>query len=320
MADSESVYERLEIASWTVGNEGRIRFPVLDITDTKRNRIVPHERPYREGAKLDDTGSAVREFAMRAYFANVLRESGLEGNPAPLFPEMLRKLQASFDVHETGSLSVPTVGVVRCRAVSCIRRDTPANPSGPIVDLVFHQDNEDALDRAIVDAPTVKGSIPALAQQTRFSAQAGGSWDSTLNSLEADVAQLEDALNAPGRATNEVEGLARRNRRLQSRTVASVNRFSQAESRPFSEPSGSQTERQLLVLRDRQAEAAGERARSLPSTVEYIIQVEQTSLFEIAARFDQDLNDLLDLNDSVIETPFKLRRGQVIRVFSTPPA
>lgn len=320
MADSESVYEKFAVASWQVGNEGVIRFPAIEITDTKGNRIVQHERPYREGAKLDDTGAKVRVFAMRAYFDNSIREPGIEGNPSPLFPEMLRRMQASFDVHETGNLTVPTVGVVRCKAVSCVRRDTPSTPGGPFVDLVFEQDNEDALDRAIIDAPTVKGSIPALAEQTVFSAQSGGSWIDTLDQLENDVGALENSLNAPGRATNEVESLARRNRRSQARMVATINKFSQAEERPFSEPSGSQTERQLLTLRDRQAQAAGERARSLPQTKEYKIVALQTSLFEIAAKFDQDVSDLLDLNDSLIETPFKLRRGQVIRVFATAPA
>lgn len=310
-----NVYPQLSIASWQVGDAARIRFPLLDLTDLKQNRVVAHERPYREGAKLDDTGAKVREFTMRAQFANAIREPGLENNPSPLFPEMLRLLQESFDNHETGRLEVPTLGVVYCKAVSCRRHDSPENPDGPMVDLVFHEDNEDGFDRAKLDPPTVKGSIPRLAQQTVFSAQASGAWDDNLASLTQTVNSLESALNAPGRATNEVAGQARRNRRAQKRLVKIQQQVATAHDRPFTQPAGSQTERQLLTLRDRQAEAAGERARSLPTTMAFTVDVNETNIFEIAARFNSDVVELLDLNDALIPNPFLLRRGQVIRVF-----
>lgn len=314
-----SEYENTTIASWTVGQEGTIRFPVKSVGDTMRNRIIAQERPYRDGGKLDDTGAKVREFVLACIFSNKIDENGLSDNGLPLFPDMLTKLQASFNVHETGLLVLPTIGGKRCKAVALVRRDTAEDPDGPNVDLVFHEDNEDSLDRALLDNPTIKGSIPQLAEQTVFSAQASGSWDEGLSSIESSVGAVENALNAPGRATNEVSGLAKSSRRIAARVVKVQKKFADDLSRPFSEPSGSQTERQLLTLRDRQAEAAAERARSLPAIRIFKVDVEVTSLFEVAARFGQDISDLLDLNDALLPTPFLLRKGDVVRVFATAP-
>lgn len=313
------VNDRLPVASWKVGNAEEIRFPALTISDTMRNRIVAHERPYREGAKLDDTGAAVREFSILAQFSNDIREPGIEENSAPLYPDMLDALQRSFGIHETGDLTLPTQGRVRCRAVSLQRNDGPDNVDAPTVQLIFHQDNEDALDRALVEGASVKGSLPRLAEQTVFSAQADGGWDEALASLEAAVADVDNALAAPGRATNEVEALARRNRRLIRRVRDQQTRLGEEAARPFVDPSGSFTERHLVLLSDVHAGAAVERAASLPPTRAFVVDVAETSLFELAARFNQDVANLLDLNDAKVADPMLLRRGETIRVFVTPP-
>jgi hypothetical protein len=87
----------------------------------------------------------------------------------------------------------------------------------------------------------------------------------------------------------------------------------------FTTPRGNATERLLLLLSDRQAASADERASSLPRTVPFVIDVQQTNIFEVAARVDQDPQDLLDLNDARIADPLSLRRGDAILVFQSRP-
>jgi len=315
MASAQSKYA---VGSWKVGDGNRIYFPVLENNDQIANRIVEHERPGRPGAKLQSTGAKARRWTLRVIFATHINEPGAD-NDRPLFPDVYRQLQASFESEETGDLIIPGLGLVRAKASSMGSLETYAEDDTARCDCSWIADNEESLDRALILPPTVRATGRQQAEQTVFSAEAATLHDSDVRDLSDFAAELEGALQEPGRSINKVETLARRNRRAVSRIIAAGNQTAADVSGPLSLPRGSATERHLVILRDRQAAAGAERSSSLPRTIRFVIDVDQCSVFDVATRHDQDAEDLLDLNDARIADPFNLRRGDVVLVYQSTP-
>lgn len=311
------IFERYPAAQWQVGDSETIYFPVISIAEAGGNRIVPHERPGRDGAKLDDTGSKARQWQVTALFENSIEEPGIDLNSQALYPYTLRKLIDSLSTHETGTIVLPTVGRVRARISDYNRREHPDEDDAALLDLTVLEDNEDALDRAIFEPPSVSATVRRLAEQTVFSAQSSGVWSSDFADLREAAAEIETLMRAPGRAAGDVAAGARAHRRLLRDMAHVAEDQARSDGGAFIDPAGSQVARQLSELLDREAAAEDERFRSRPRVRPFVVDVERTSLFEIAARFDQDASQLLELNASRVGDPFALTRGQVVRIFVT---
>jgi prophage DNA circulation protein len=298
-----------------VGKAPIVEFPITDFTQTGGNRIVLHERPFRDGARLDDTGSKPRAWSFTAHFSNRIQEPGVS-SAIPLYPQILRQLIRSFDEHETGDLILPPVGKVRARAGDYTWNETPDDDDAATLTLTFTEDNEDALDRAVLNLPGVTATIFKLAEQTTFTAQKNGSWNDDLVSLTEVCAEIEGLMLAPGRGVADLGAVIRAHRRaLQGLGETTATVLGQEDR--LSEPRASDTHRQVRTMMDREAQAEEERTQSRPRTKAFLIDVERTSIFEVAARFDQDAEELLDLNGARIEDPFLLVRGDVIRIFES---
>lgn len=313
---TDTAQSQYDVASWQVGQGPKILFPVLSLTDTIGNRLVQHKRPYRAGAKIDSTGAEPRQWNLTALFANNLEEPGIDPS-TPLFPDQLRLLQESFDTQETGDLVIPGIGSVRARAQTMTSTETFDESDSAHATLLFVADNEEALEASLVRPATARATTQRLAEATTFTAQSAGAWDGDLNGLVEFAAGVEDLLLAPGRATNAVDTQVRRNRRAIERIVEAQQQLAQDVGLDFNQPRGSATERSLLALKDRQAQAASERSQGRPRTISFVVDVNETTIFDVAARFDQDADELLELNDSRIADPFALRRGSTVLVFET---
>ena len=188
-----------------------------------------------------------------------------------------------------------------------------------MVNCTWVEDNEEALDAALIRSPTARATTARVAAQTTFSAEQIGAWDDNLNDLVEFAAGVEELLQAPGRSINAVETQVRRNRRAIARIAEAQEQLGRDVGLETNRPRGSLFQRNLVLLSDRQAQASAERAQGRPRTIAIRIDVAETSIFEIAARYDQDAEELMELNDSKIADPFALRRGDVIRVFQTRP-
>src|SRR5689334_5238078 len=103
-----SIFENYPPCSWTVQGD-TIVFPVADIEEDGGNRIVRRRRPYRNGAKLDDTGSNEKVWRVTVVLENSIEEDGLDPN-RPLYPFVANALVSSFDLHDTGDLVLSTRG------------------------------------------------------------------------------------------------------------------------------------------------------------------------------------------------------------------
>ena len=317
MADQDdTVFGNYPVARWQVGTSAPVTFPVQQVTESGGNRLVMHERPYRDGAKLDDTGSKPRTFALTAIFNNSINEPGIDPSGPPLYPTLLRQLIRSFDLHETGTLTLPTVGNVRCRAQDYSRKEAPELSDTALLDLTFVQDNEDSLERTVLNPPGVVATIVRLAEQTQFTAQKDGIWSEDLGTLRERASEIESLMKAPGRAVGDVATVVRAHRRSLESLLNTAREESGVDG-IFGEPRASRTERQLQEMLDREAQAEAERTASRPRTKAFVVDVEVTSIYEIAARLGQDATELMDLNAARIDDPFTLTRGEVIRVFET---
>lgn len=311
------IFEQYPVASWRVSGEQAIQFPAQDVQETGGNRIVRHPIPHRAGAKLESTGEKERSWTVTSIFNNSLEEGVRDG--VPIYPQVLRQLLRSFRTQETGELVLPTVGTVRARLEDYDRKESSEARDTAMLVLKFVEDNEESLDRAALNPPSVVATLVKLAEQTVFSAQRQGLWNDDIRTLNDFAAEVEGLLLAPGRAVADLNAVVRAHRRAIQRMTDAATQASADAGGLFGEPRGSETQRQLRTISDREAAAEDERTASRPRTKAFIIDVEETSLFEVAARLDQDAEELMDLNAARVPDPFILTRGEVIRVFESAP-
>lgn len=311
-----SIFGQFTVGQWKVGKSRRIAFPVVTVQERGGNRIIERERPYRDAAKLDDTGSKSFRWTVDAIFENSIQESGLESlnGDTPLYPDVMNELIETFSTHETGDLSIPTRGWVRARIESYDRIESPDDYDAGKLTMVFVEDNEDSVERRAFAVPTVTANAQRLSQQTTFDQQSAGIWGDDSVSLEEFAAGMETWANAPGDTANDVDAKA-------SSTVGSANRILRAfsvsdrEGRdPLRNPENSATARKLNATKDIAGRSAMEQRKGKPQKVMVVFEHEQ-SLATISAMLGQDYEDLLAMNPK-IEDPFYIPAGTAIWVYA----
>jgi hypothetical protein len=316
------------VASWTVDGGTEIRFPIVgQLRETGGARLVQHERPYRQGAKLDSTGSRARSWVVQILLNNSVREPGLED--VVFYPGVVAELVASFEGGAVGTLILPTVGKVRARPGDYDRLEDVQARDEAQLSVTWVEDNEEGLDRAQLTQPSARGSLVRLAEQTKFTADMAGASDADLagqvasisgaaltTSLLETAAEIEGLLLAPGRAIADLEGQVRGARAAVRRVRSAQEQLAEDVLGLPGDPRGSSLWRLLLSLEDTHAGAVDEKFRSLPRTRPFVVDVERTTLFAIAARFGQNAGDLLDLNSGRVGNPLSLERGTVVLVFA----
>jgi len=318
-----NVQERFPVASFTVGSEW-VDFPIEDDSLSGGNRIVEHARPYRDGAKLDDTGSQPRRWTLNAIFNNTIREPGIPEDPA-LYPDVMNKVIEFFNRHETGDLSVPVDGKVRARAHSYQRSHSRDEVDTGRLVLTFIEDNEDNVDAASFSRPSVYGSAVRLAEITHFTAEQEGVWSGDLQDLLEFCAELEGLMRAPGEYTAAVALQVRSAHRAMrsvlqtAQTVAQGNDESQQQTNAILATYGVpvNTILQLQRMLDVTAYATSEKNGQMPRPIPYVVR-QPTTIYGIAADVRQPVAALLEINEQRIEDPFAIEPG-TYRVFERWP-
>lgn len=311
---SDPVFEQYPSASWAVASVRSIVFPVVEITEEGGNRIVLRERPYRDGAKVDDIGSKAKSWTVKAYFENTITE-GFQQNGKPLYPEVLNDLIRSFDQHETGDLVIPTVGQVRARAVSYVRIERNDERDCAAVEFKFVQDNEDNIDATSFTLPTVKSSLNALTASTTFSAHSDAVFSTSLADLNEFAAGLVAIANFPSDFLNDIDSkvgimVGAVNRVTNAFTSKSNNPKEKARAM-LSDPDASMTGRKLVALQDTSARAAADFRANQPAIIRVVIERDMT-IFDAAVEFKQDAQQMIGLNSKF--DPFAIPRGATLRI------
>lgn len=313
-----AVFEDYEICSWSVGsNGGTIAFPVCAISESGGNRIVERNRPYRDGAKLDDIGSKAYRWTVDAVFENSIAEPGLPDGIV-LYPTTLNELLDSFRTHGTGDLMLPTRGKVRARVESWSRTESEQDRDLAKLQVVFVEDNEDNVDAQSFQLPTVNASAKRVTETAEFDAQSEGMYSNDLADLRESGAQLQAAANAPGDTLQDLDNQAA----IVTETANSVGRtFSRAPgtatdgSNLLTDPESSRTQRKLEQTKDMAGRSRSQSGAGRPRKVPYKVE-RGASIFAVAANINQPAKDLIDINPGI--DPLFIPAGTVIQVFEAP--
>lgn len=320
MVDANLIFERTPAAEWKAKGKTAIRFSITRIEESGANRIIERQRPYRPGARLESTGAKAKRWKLEAIFENTILEQGVSASSATmdpavgitLYPDVLNSLLESFEVQETGDLTLPTRGVVRCRAESWNRIESDEFRDAAVLSLTFVEDNEERIGAQEFKAGQANANARRLAETTQFSAQSDGAWDTSLADLVEFASELEALANAPGDTVKDIDTQA-------GVVVGATNRVLDAFTDPsrdgrdvLNDPDSSTTQRKLHRTNDLAGRA---RARSRGGLPRLVTQVFPTgrSLFDIAASLEQGAQDLINANPAL--DPLFVPANTPVRVF-----
>jgi hypothetical protein len=239
----------------------------------------------------------------------------LAENGGDLYPDVLNTLIMLFKVHETGDLTVPTIGTVRARAVSYSRREAAEKRDYAEVTFTWCEDNEDNVDAAAFQLPTVSSNAEALVEAAEFDEQSNDMWDGSLADLNELAAQLEGLANAPETYKQDFEA--------QTNIIkGSVDKIIDAHSKPLVDgrdtlldPEGQIVERHLQAIKDLAGQAQKDGARGRPATVTRFY-TSQLSIFQVAVIESQDANVLLTINPQ-LEDMLQIPAGTGVRILAS---
>jgi len=316
------VFEQYEIASWKVGGSQKIAFPVISVDESGGNRLAARKRPYRHGAKFDDIGANETNWTLTAIFKNDLEEPGLteiNGDTA-LYPDVLNNLIDTFRLYhdEPGDLVIPTRGKVRARLQSYSRGERHDERDFASVSLVFVEDNEDNVDAASFNLPSVKANSRRVAEEIEESAQEDGAWDTSLQDLMEYAAQIEGMINAPQEYKRDFESQAKLVIGAIRRVTSAFTQRGKEGRDLFSDPKTEATQRSLVSLEDMVGRELAEARRGRPQLI-MVTYPNDRSLMSIGVELGQSYEDLVEVNTQ-LEDPMHIPAGELVRVFANGSA
>ena len=317
----DSIFEGFVLCTWEVTGFS-VPLPVSRIEEEGGNRLVERERPNRDGAKIDDTGSKAKRWVLTLDYLNGSSEPDF---PEDAYPDLVNTLMQSCDVHECGDLTLPHIGKRRCRAHSYRRVEASDDRDYALVSVTFVEDNEDGTTASSFQSPSARSVCRTLTEQTTLDCDDAGvdtgeSLGEALNDLAAGI---ETVLNAPGDFVGQFETMGKQfdaaAGRIEDAGSNMVHTFSppapHENPAPLDDPGNSRALRGLRRLRDLGRRAADERLSALPRIIVRVDAVER-SIFDIAAELSQDVTKLLTLNGS-IENLLAIPARTPVRVFAS---
>lgn len=315
-AANQTIFDKYALAAFTLSNGLKVAFPVQTIRQDGANRVIERERPYRDGAKLDDTGSKAIRWTFTCTFHNSIQEPGLAefNSQRNLYPDAMNDLISIFDEGQTGDLDVPTIGRVRAKAADYSRIEDVNIADGAVMTLVFIEDNEDNVDSRSITAPTVNAQGNRLAFKTTFDAQSQSIAGNGLAQLRTAASQLETLLNGPGDALDDIRITANTVRHSIEQVETAYTNAGQAGRDALSDPTSTDAGRALAALNDAALRSANEPRRGRPLVVSVITR-DPTNLQDIATVLKQDYFELLDINAELTNALF-IPPFTIVKIFA----
>lgn len=309
---ADGIFEQFPACFWEVTGY-KVPIPVKSINERGGNRLVRRKRQHRNGAKLDDTGSEEKIWQISVDFYNGNDEPDMPGDE--FYPGVVNFLIKSFDVHETGTLTLPNIGKRRCRAESYERTESFEERDTAALTLVFVEDNEDFTTASTFTSPSARSVSRRIAEITTFSADQAGV---VLADFGAGISELasgvEALINSPFEYVGDLETKAAQVdiacRRIEE---AHTNRKTQV-GMMLMDPPTSKVLRGLREIRDHAARIVEERQSALPKLVPFIVP-DDRSIFDIATQLSQDAGKLIKANPG-LSNPLIVPKGTTVRVFS----
>lgn len=309
----------LPLGSFTAKGQDPISFSVESVKESGGNRLVFRARPYRPGVKIDSTGGKETTWTLEILWSDTAHafDPLVNAGGARQYPDTMLALIEAFRVQETGDLVIPTRGVKRCRAHTYETVESPEQRVAARMTCVFVEDNEDSVDAAAFNAPTIRGSGFLAAQDATFDAEQVGVWDGTIAGLLDTINEYKGILELPGSVLDEV----RANGVAIIGTIRNLLTTFSDEGEDalsmFIDPSSSRLARTLNRLMDAISGAVYESGPSVSQPKTASVAYDQDySIFDIAAIVKQDANKLIQLNAYRIEDPLHIEAGTEVLIFA----
>lgn len=319
MAEDEEQFAKWALLTWEV--EGtRHLVPAVTIKRTHHNRLAPHKRPYRKGARHDNTGpdpvawevGVLSGATVHAFFPQV---------PESFYPSGIKALELSADREDTGTLFTP-YGEKRCKLqdVTTTWSRTENGVDAQQTMFVWVEDNEDDTDLSAFEPPTARvAGDQQVDTFLGFAAQAGAGAGDFFDAIKEGMRELKALANYPG------ETLAQTVARVSTITNAVKSTYDAYRSAPtagaatmsalLNDPLAGPALRKLEEIVDTACKAAEEEAKrsgSKPRTLKYYDRT--VSIFEVAVDVSQGATDLMRLNPAL--DPYEIKRGTPVTVFA----
>ncbi|MEE9395184.1 MAG: DNA circularization N-terminal domain-containing protein [Planctomycetota bacterium] len=315
------IVEQFPPCKWVV--EGKsFTFAITSIEESYSNRLVPHERVYRDGARLDDTGSKATVWTIAAEFYNDLDEPGVTFGPSVQYPDRVDAFTDSLKIHETGELTTPTRGKRRARLESYTRNDTADTRDHATVNLTFMEDNEDDARQQEFSGVNGAGAARKAAEEgtdAGYSEGAGGGFD--MSDLNEFASELEGLMNAPGNFVGDIEAKANAiQRKVQSVEDTFTRNKNEAETEVtllLTQPSASFALRRMRRSADIAKKLADKKAASQQLGITTVTFPRIMSIYDVATKMGQAPQELIVLN-SAIEDMLRIPAKTPVTVLDTP--
>jgi len=296
-----------------------VYFAVEEIAESYANRLVEHERPYREGARLDDTFSKARVWRVTIGAYN--SDDFPPEVSSDFYPTELNKLLDSFEKHETGTLTTNTRGPRRCRAESYERVEANEARDSAAVVLLFKEDNEDDASASDFTAPTAAAVAKKQANDAERAAEEEGV---SLGNLAGSIAELgagiEGLMNAPGDFVGDIEAQANSITHSVEKVEGTFAKTSEESVNEvdtlMSNPSASRAGRLHRQIADTAQKAASAKVDITGRKVLSRTFAKDLNLFVAAASLNNTAPDVLLLNPTL--DPFEVIAGTPVKYYERP--
>lgn len=314
--DDEAIFGAYPVAKWEATGKPAVSFPFETLEENGGNRLVPHERLYRDGARIDDTGSRATTYTFAIPVLNSPNhEEGVDG--LAQYPDLALKLIEACEVHETGTLTVPTKGPRRCRAETWRRMEDARKVDMAALVITWMEDNEDDADAAAAQAPSASTVASKYAQDAIDACQEWGADSDLLSSLTDFANDLQDLANAPAQYVADIEAkagnLAAAADRVEATFASTTDEAEDELGTLLTDPQASRAGRMLARVKDVAARAPLE-PHSHKGKIITRTFGRDVSIFDVATIVGQNPADLIDLNTQ-LEDLLHIERDTPVRIF-----
>lgn len=313
--DEDELFETWPQMTWTVAGKTHV-VPAITVKRTFGNRLAAHKRPYRKGARHDNTGPDPATWEVTIAAGRHAAEFH-EAIPADFFPAGARALEDSFDREETGDLVTPH-GVKRCKASNGLTIWSGSERDSQATTLTWVEDNEDDTDLAAFELPSARvAGVDGVDTFLGFSSQAGAGAGDFFDELKAAFRDLQGIAAYPGEALGQMVA------RVETITIGVRDTYEAYASAPagvvdtmgalLNDPLAGPALRKLEELVDMACRAQTEAARKngARTTKRYDRTV---SIFDVAVDVGQNCNELMEINAGL--DFYEIPRGTPIQVFA----
>ncbi len=300
MADNEDIFEQYPPGGWTVDSDDgsgpvTVFFGITAITEQYSARVVRKTRMYKDGERLDNTGSNARSWQVMCEFYNGGSDPVARGN----YPDDANELGDVLRVARTGDLVLPTVGSKRAMVESYTRVEMSTDRDFCSYQVTWVEDSEDDERVASFKAPPASSvSAKYVSDYTEFAAKDAAVEGDPFGEIETLANDLSKLASTPERYASSWESRV-------SQVNNAIDRVERAYGRAATQASG----RVVSLLNGPEASRTIRRSRTLRDTFSastttssvfrYKRYTKPVSIFDVATDLAQDVDRLIALNSNV---------------------